>query len=294
MFDAAAAADVCDVLFLAQENGAALQSAPTILEMGKRVIDLSADFRLRDPRQYEQWYRIPHTALKSLNDAVYGLPELHRSQIKTTRMIANPGCYSTASILALAPLLHGGMVEPQGIILDGKSGVSGAGRSKSDTMYRYAEANESTRPYNIGGSHRHTPEIEQELREVLSTTEDSLAVTFTPHLVPMTRGLLVTAYARLVHRDTATADILHVLRDFYADAPFVIVRDANDYPSTKDVYGSNFAHLCAKSDSRTGMVTVVSAIDNLGKGMAGQAVQNMNLMCGLPETMGLEGGGLWP
>ncbi len=273
-----------DAVFLAQESGYAMQVAAGLLERGQRVIDLSADFRLRDPDTYRAFYKADPAPGHLMDEAVYGMPELDRASIPSARLIANPGCYVTASTLALAPLLRAGIVAGDGIVIDAKSGVSGAGRSKSDTVFRYSEANEALRPYGVGGVHRHTPEIEQNL---------GARVLFTPHLIPMTRGILATCYARL-ESGAGASDVHRTLEAAYADEPFVIVRAPGDWPSTKDVAGSNFCHLASTVDARTGMAVVVSVIDNLVKGAAGQAVQNFNLMFGLPETAGLEGGGLWP
>ncbi len=290
-FSVPQAAKAADVLFLAQENGAAMRTTPELLDLGKRVVDLSADFRLRDVDTYEKWYKIEHLAAALLNQAAYGLPEWNKAYVRGAQLVANPGCYPTAAILALAPLLSGGWIETKGIVVDPEAGVSGAGRSKFGLDYHYAEANEAVKPYNIGGVHRHVPEIEQELS--VAATPGRVTLTFTPHLVPMTRGILATCYAQLA-KEASTEQIVGALGAAYADAPFVVVREPGDYPSTKDVYGSNFCHLAAKVDTRTNQVVVVSVIDNLVKGAAGQAVQNMNLMLGLPETMGLEGAGLWP
>jgi N-acetyl-gamma-glutamyl-phosphate reductase len=224
--------------------------------------------------------------------ALYGLPELNRDYLGGARLIANPGCFPTATVLALAPLLSRGLISRRGIVVDAKSGISGAGRAKSDLALRFSEANEAVVPYGVGGSHRHVPEIEQELSA--HTAPDHVMITFTPHRVPMTRGILATCYGVLNDPDTTTDAVLDAFRSAYADAPFVVIRDPDDLPSTKDVYGSNFCHLTAKVDGRTGTVTVLSVIDNLVKGAAGQAVQNMNLMFSFPETTGLEGAGLWP
>lgn len=289
-FNVGAASKAADVLFMAGESGAAMKTAPELLQLGKRLVDLSADFRLRDVDTYETWYKIEHVASSLLQQTVYGLPELNHDFVMGAQLVANPGCYPTAAILALAPLLSSGLIDARGIIIDAKSGVSGAGRAKFGIDYHFAEVNESLKPYNLG-VHRHVPEIEQELSA--AATPAHVTVTFTPHLVPMTRGLLATCYARPV-KTTTTEQVIDTLRSAYADAPFVCVRDSGDYPSTKDVNGSNFCHLSARVDTRTNQVVVVSAIDNLVKGAAGQAVQNMNLMLGLPETMGLEGPGLWP
>jgi N-acetyl-gamma-glutamyl-phosphate reductase len=292
--DAVEAARDADVVFLAQENGAAMQIAGELLDLGKRVVDISADFRLRDIGAYERWYKIEHQAGMLLAEgiALYGLPELNRDDLGGARLIANPGCFPTAAILALAPLLAHRIISLRGIVVDAKSGISGAGRSKSDLALRYSEANEAVVPYGVAGSHRHVPEIEQELSA--HTAPDHVTITFTPHRVPMTRGILATCYGVLNDPNTTTDTVLNAFRSMYADAPFVVLRDPSDLPSTKDVYGSNYCHLTAKVDGRTGIVTVLSVIDNLVKGAAGQAVQNMNLMFGFPETTGLEGAGLWP
>ncbi len=294
-FDPITAALAADVVFMAQESGVAMKHAGEILGLGKRVIDLSADFRLRDVDLYERWYKIEHEAALLLHEggAVYGLPELNHDLIKGAKLVANPGCYPTATILGLAPLLRAGLIGTRGIMIDGKSGVSGAGRAKSDTGFRYSEANEAVKAYNIGGTHRHTPEIEQELSAQIAP-KGNVVVSFAPHLIPMTRGLMTTSYAPVQGEGVATEDVLAALRAFYRTAPFVVIRDGGDYPSTKDVYGSNYCHIGAKVDSRTGTVVVTSVIDNLVKGAAGQAIQNMNLMYDFPETRGLEGTGLWP
>ncbi|MDX2284049.1 MAG: N-acetyl-gamma-glutamyl-phosphate reductase [Bacteroidia bacterium] len=288
--DLSRASAIADLIFLAQENGAAMKSAPVLLADGKKVIDISADFRLRSPDAYSTWYKMPHTAPRLLESAVYGLPETNRDAIRRASLIANPGCHVTAATLALAPLLAHRMIETRGIIIDSKTGVSGAGRTKTDLIYRFSEANESMKTYGVGGTHRHIPEIEQTLGQVAG---EPVTVTFTPHLAPMTRGILATCYARLADGFT-DATVRAALTDYFAGHPFVIVREAGDSPSTKDVAGSNFCHLASAVDRRTGMVIVTSVIDNLVKGAAGQAVQNMNLMLGLPETAGLEGGGWWP
>ena len=261
-----------DVVFLAQENGYAMTVAGALLAQGKRVIDLSADFRLTDTAAWEKFYKMPPASPELLAEAVYGMPELvGKDKIANARLIANPGCYVTASSLALAPLVKHHKLS--GIIVDAKSGVSGAGRSKSDTIYRYAEMNETVRPYAVGGGHRHTPEIEQNI---------GVSVLFTPHLVPMTRGILATCYGQT---KASAAELTATLRSAYADCPFVVVREPGDWPSTKDVAGSNFCHLAVAS---TGEQTiVVSVIDNLVKGAAGQALQNLNLMLGWPESWGL-------
>lgn len=272
-----------DVVFLAQESGYAMTVAQSFLDAGQTVIDLSADFRLKDTDSYRTFYKAEPASAELLSQAVYGLPELvGRETVNGAKLIANPGCYVTASSLALAPLVKSGLIEKSGIVIDGKSGVSGAGRAKSDTIYRYSEMNETVRPYAVGGVHRHTPEIEMNV---------GATVTFMPHLVPMTRGILATCYART---SSSAEKLTDALKSAYDGCPFVVVRAPGDFPSTKDVSTSNFCHLSVAVDIRTGTAVIVSAIDNLVKGAAGQAVQNMNLALGLPESAGLEGGGLWP
>ena len=277
-----------DVIFLAQENGKAMNLAPSLLEAGRKVVDLSADYRLKSAAEFAEWYRLSHTSPQLLESAVYGLPELKRDAIIRANLIANPGCYPTASILALAPLLYHRLVEPSSLVIDAKSGVSGAGRAKYAADYHYPERNESVVAYKISGTHRHTPEIEQALGSIAG---EQIRLTFTPHLIPMSRGILSTCYAVLKETQETPA-LLERFRAFYADAPFVVITDA--LPETKHVSGSNACHISLAGDSRTNRVTVVSAIDNLVKGAAGQAIQNMNLMCGFAETAGLEDGGMWP
>ena len=278
------AAVIGDAVFLAQESGYAMRVAEGLLADGKRVIDLSADFRLRDPDAYRAFYKSEPPPPHAMERAIYGLPELSRVGLADALLVANPGCYVTATTLALVPLLRAGLALRDGIVVDAKSGVSGAGRSKGDLGLRFSEANESLKAYGIGGTHRHTPEIEQNL---------GTRILFTPHLVPMTRGILATCYARVV-AGTTVSDLQGVLESAYADEPFVVVRPSGDWPSTKDVLGSNRCHVAVALDGRTGTAVVVSVIDNLVKGAAGQAVQNFNIMFGFPETAGLEAGGQWP
>jgi N-acetyl-gamma-glutamyl-phosphate reductase len=278
----------CDMVFLAQENGKAMHTVPHLLEAGCKVVDLSADFRLRDVALYETWYKQAHVAAGWNARAVYGLPEWNGAAIKEARLVGNPGCFPTASLLGLLPLFAHGLADPNSILVDAKSGVSGAGRSKWSQEYHFPEANESVGAYKVAGTHRHTPEIEQLLSQV---TGAEIALTFTPHLIPMTRGILATCYATLKEKGT-TADLLKMYSAFYADAPFVAVRE--DLPTTKQTLGSNMCHIGLAVDARLNRVTVVSVIDNLVKGMAGQAIQNMNLMFGFNETDGLTMGGVWP
>jgi N-acetyl-gamma-glutamyl-phosphate reductase len=267
-----------------------MEHAPALLQRGLKVIDLSADFRLKDPALFAEWYGKAHTATEWLAEAVYGLPELTPTDAyKNARLIANPGCYPTAAGLALAPLLQMGVAEPDGVIIDAKSGVSGAGRSRISVEYLFTELDENFKAYGVE-RHRHTPEIEQTLQ---AFSERPVRVRFTPHLVPMTRGILCTAYARL--RESITAKTLHAhYAAFYRDQPFVVVRPLGEYPATREVYGSNRCDIGLTVDTRTQTVVVISAIDNLVKGAAGQAIQNMNLLLGMPQTTGLPTAGISP
>ncbi len=271
-----------DLIFTALPHKAAMEVVPTFLELGKRVVDLSADYRFSDAAVYEKWYE-PHMNPENLKEAVYGLPEVRREKIAGARLVGNPGCYPTSVILGLMPLLKNGLIDPSTIISDSKSGTSGAGRgAKVDNLY--CEVNEGFKAYGVGGVHRHIPEIEQELSLLAG---ERITITFTPHLVPMDRGILSTIYARLTGNHSV-ADLVKLYAGFYGGEPFVRVLPAGNVPSTAHVRGSNFCDIGLSVDSRTGRVIVVSAIDNLVKGAAGQAVQNMNIMCGFPETMGLE------
>jgi len=286
-FDSVKCAEKCDFVFLAGEAGLAMRVAPGLLEVGKKIVDLSADFRLEDPDVYKEWYKAEHTAPHLLDEAVYGLPELNRIAIETARLVANPGCHVTAAVLALAPLLDAKIIDSNSLIVDSLSGVSGAGRSNFGLQYHFAEINESMRPYGVGGIHRHTPEIEQTLSQVAGKP---ITLTFTPHLVPITRGILATAYATL----TGNLDLFELYQDFYLGAWFVEISEAGQFPATKHVNGTNYCHIGLAVDKRTNRVIVVAAIDNLVKGAAGQAIQNMNLMCGFDETAGLTMGAVWP
>ena len=277
-----------DIIFTALPHKAAMAVVPLFLEMGKKVIDLSADYRLSDPHVYGRWYE-PHVDPANLEKSVYGLPELRRSTIKGARLVANPGCYPTSIILGLAPLLKQGLIDPTSIIADSASGVTGAGRSaKVESLY--CEVNEGFKAYGVGGVHRHTPEIEQELSLLAG---QPLKITFTPHLVPMDRGILSTIYAATPQPATTEA-LAALYREFYDGEPFVRILSDGNLPSTAFVRGSNFCDIAPLVDTRTGRIIIVSAIDNLGKGASGQAVQNMNVLCGFSETVGLEGVALFP
>lgn len=262
-------------------------------EIGKlpqriKIIDMSADFRLRDPNTYAAWYANEHSAPKLIKNAIYGLTEHYRDQIKSARLVACPGCYPTAVLLALLPLVKAKLIETSDIIIDAKSGVSGAGRSLKQNIL-FAEAGEGLSPYGIG-NHRHVPEIEQELA---AASGAAVTVNFTPHLVPMSRGELCTCYVRLAGK-TSAADLRKVLTNAYADSPFLRIVAEGAIPATQHVRGSNFCHIGVFADRLPGRAIVVSAIDNLVKGSAGQALQNFNLMYGFDETTGLEQLPLFP
>lgn len=281
-------AEKADLVFTALPHKAAMEVVPTFLKLGKRVIDLSADYRFSDASVYEQWYE-PHMNPELLEKAVYGLPEVRRAKIKGAKLVGNPGCYPTSVILGLMPLLKNGLVDLTTIVADSKSGVSGAGRStKVENLF--CEVNEGFKAYGVGGVHRHIPEIEQELSLAAG---EPVTISFTPHLVPMDRGILSTMYARLSASASAD-DLVELYADFYNGEPFVRILSAGSFPSTAHVRGSNFCDIGIAVDSRAGRVIVVSAIDNLVKGAAGQAVQNMNIVCGLPETLALDGLALFP
>ncbi|MEN8213949.1 MAG: N-acetyl-gamma-glutamyl-phosphate reductase [Pseudomonadota bacterium] len=270
----------CDLVFFATPNGIAMQSAPELLQAGVRVIDLAADFRIQDQALWEQWYAMTHASPGLLSQAVYGLPEIHREKIASANLVANPGCYPTATILGFLPLLEAGVVDPDSLIADCKSGASGAGRGASVATL-LAECGESFKAYGVSG-HRHLPEI----RQVLGWTLGELpGLTFTPHLLPMIRGILATLYARLTGEGV---DLQQLYQARYADEPFVDVLPAGSLPETRGVRGTNGCQIAIHQPQGGSTVVVLSVIDNLVKGAAGQAVQNMNLMFGLSETSGLD------
>jgi N-acetyl-gamma-glutamyl-phosphate reductase len=281
-------ARLADVVFLALPHGISMTVAPAFLAAGKKVIDLSADFRLRDAAEYERWYE-RHTAPALLAEAVYGIPELYRETIRKAVVVANPGCYPTSVILGLAPLLKVGWIDTASIIVDAKSGVSGAGREPQVTSL-FCEVNEGFKAYKVGGQHRHIPEMEQELARIAGC---EIRISFTPHLLPVNRGILSTIYGSL--RPDATADELTDLyRRHYQDEPFIRICKPGAFPNISSVCGSNFCDIGVTVDKRTKRVIVLSAIDNLIKGAAGQAIQNMNLICGCSEEAGLTGISCFP
>jgi N-acetyl-gamma-glutamyl-phosphate reductase len=269
-----------DLVFLGLPHEASMALAPQLVGRAGCVVDLSAAFRLKDASLYPQWYGFDHDQPELLAEAVFGLPELHRSELKGARLIATPGCYVTAATLALAPLVRAGLIDPAGVIVDAASGVSGAGRAPKHTNL-FTTVDEDFTAYGLL-DHRHTPEMEQ---------ETGAQILFTPHLAPMNRGILATCYARPT-ASVSTASLLAALAQFYADEPFVVVRPAS--PSTKACLGSNTAHITARFDERTGYVVVICAIDNLAKGASGGALQAANVAFGLEETAGLTAVGVYP
>jgi N-acetyl-gamma-glutamyl-phosphate reductase len=274
-----------EVVFTALPAGEAAKLAPAWLAEGRSVIDIGSDFRLRDPQDYERWYGYTHPAPELLKDAVYGLTELTRNKVRGARVVANPGCYPTATLLALAPALRAGLVADD-LIVDAKSGVSGAGHNVDDA-YLFGTIDESVRPYGVP-RHRHAPEIAQEVRGMSGSAP---RLTFTPHLIPMTRGLIATCYATL--RDGVdAARVADAYATAYAEEPFV--RVTRSFPATKATLGSNWCLVYAVVDEPNRRLVAFAAIDNLVKGAAGSAIQNLNAMRGLPETMGLEALPLWP
>jgi len=281
-----------DIAFSAMPHKSNVDVVPSLLKQGIRVVDASADFRLKDAGEYSKWYGFTHPSPDLLREAVFGLPELHQSEIASASLVANPGCYSTGALLALAPVVKEGLIYPD-IVVDSKSGVSGAGRTLSLTTH-YSEANEDICAYSLEG-HRHLPEIEQELKAL--NPPFSPSITFVPHLVPMTRGILSTCYARLrddkLLKDAkAEKKLSRIYREFYKHAPFVQITIKP--PHTKHVWGTNFCLVYPTVDLKTGRLIVISCLDNLVKGGAGQAVQNMNLMFNLSETTGLEALAIYP
>lgn len=278
--------DGVDLAFCALPHGASQGIVPLLRDRVGHVVDLAADFRLDDPEAYPEWYGEAHTVPDLLAESVYGLPELFRDRLRGATLVANPGCYPTAAALALAPLLRSGLIEPTGIVVDAVSGVSGAGRApKANTTFCAADGDVTA--YGLL-RHRHTPEIEQTLTAVGGSSAE---VIFTPHLVPMSRGMLATCYAR-PRGEVSTQAVRAALSEAYGDEPFVSLVDGS--PSTKATQGSNAAHVSAVADDRTGWVIALCALDNLGKGASGAAVQCANLALGLPETTGLSAVGVYP
>ena len=275
-------ADEVDVIFTATPQGLCASLVDEEILGKTKIIDLSADFRIKDVNTYEKWYGIEHKSPQFIEEAVYGLCEINREDVKKARLVANPGCYPTCSILSIYPLAKEGLIDMSTIIIDAKSGTSGAGRSaKVDNLY--CEVNENIKAYGVA-SHRHTPEIEEQLGYA---AQENVVLNFTPHLVPMNRGILITAYASLKKKVTYE-EVKAIYDQYYEQEKFVRVLEKDICPQTKWVEGSNYVDVNFKIDERTNRIIMMGAMDNLVKGAAGQAVQNMNLMFGIPETMGLE------
>jgi N-acetyl-gamma-glutamyl-phosphate reductase len=279
----------CEVVFLSLPDGLAWQIAPTLLEKGCKVLDLSADYRFSDLATYTNWYGVERSDRSTAVTAVYGLPELYRDRIAEAQLIGCPGCYPTASLLALSPLLKQGLIVPETAIIDAKSGTSGSGR-QAKTNLLLAEADNSIAAYNIG-RHRDTPEIEQICSDLAG---HELTIQFTPHLVPMVRGILATVYATMRDPGLVRDDLITIFSAFYRNSPWIKVCSSGVYPQTKWANGSNLCYIGVEVDPRTGRVIVISAIDNLIKGQAGQAIQCLNLMMDWDETLGLPKLGFYP
>ena len=279
---AAAPLAQCDCIFFATPNGVAMSQARALLESGARIVDFSADFRLKDKTVWEKWYKVPHASPELLAEAVYGLPEVNRERIRSARLVANPGCYATAVQLALLPLVETDFIDHRHLIADAKSGVSGAGR-KTETDLLFSEASDNFKAYAVAG-HRHHPEILESLASLEGASGRSLGLTFVPHLVPMVRGILATVYARV----TRTTDFQALYEKRYSAEPFVDVLAPGSQPETRWVRGTNQCRIALHRPFDGDTLVVLAVEDNLVKGAAGQAVQNMNLMFGFPETQGLE------
>ncbi|MFY9721665.1 MAG: N-acetyl-gamma-glutamyl-phosphate reductase [Azonexus sp.] len=275
---AKASLSACDVVFFATPNGIAMQQAPALLEAGVRVIDLAADFRIKDVAEWEKWYGMTHACPEWIDKAVYGLPEMNREQIRSARLVANPGCYPTAVQLGFMPLLKSGLLETSSLIADAKSGVSGAGR-KAETHIMFAEASDNFKAYGVSG-HRHLPEIRQGLGMMSGA---SVGLTFVPHLTPIIRGIHATLYGRI----KSEADFQGLFERAYANEPFVDVLPDKSHPETRSVRSANICRIAIHRPQGGDTLVILSVIDNLVKGAAGQAVQNMNLMFGLDESTGL-------
>jgi len=289
VLDVATISQKADFFFVALPSGSAMEPVAQLVERGKKVVDLSADYRLRDAQQYQEWYHQPHRYPSLLDRAVYGLPEIYRERIQTAHLVANPGCYPVTVILALLPILKNGLMDlSRPILIDSKSGISGAGRTPALT-YHFPEIQEGLMAYGLG-QHRHIPEMEQELSGLAG---GAVKVTFTPHLIPINRGILSTIYLSL-SPSMETQSLINLYRDFYKTEPFVQVLDSGVSPNPHHVRGSNLCQIGILVNQRTGVTVLLSAIDNLVKGAAGQAIQNMNLMMGLDEILGLGSTGLFP
>jgi N-acetyl-gamma-glutamyl-phosphate reductase len=270
-----------DFIFTAVPHKTAMEVVPLFHRQGKRIVDLSADFRFRNAATYEKWYQ-KHTSPDLLPESVYGLPEIHREKIRSARIVGNPGCYPTGALIGLLPLVKKGIISPENIVVDSKSGVSGAGRDVALESL-FCEVNEGVKAYKIF-AHRHTPEIDQELSQL---AQREINVTFVPHLIPMDRGILSTLYVRLTKK-METEELLGLFQEVYRGEPFIRVHPKGKLPNTKDVRGSNLCDIGATVSDSDARAVIVTAIDNLVKGASGEAVQNMNIMLGYPETTGLD------
>ncbi|MEW6569631.1 MAG: N-acetyl-gamma-glutamyl-phosphate reductase [Nitrospirota bacterium] len=280
--------DKADLFFMSLPHGKSQEAVNFIFRHGKKVIDLSADYRIKDPKIYEEWYNVPHKFKATLKRAVYGLPELYREKILKSKIIANPGCYPTGALLGLYPALKYKLIDFTSIIIDSKSGTSGAGRNP-DIRFAFCEVNEGFKAYSIT-NHRHTPEIEQELSFIIGR---NMKVNFTPHLAPFNRGILTTLYAQLTVERNAK-EIIELYKNVYEKEPFTVVLDEGKFPDVKNVRGTNFCEIGIAVNKRTHTLIVVTAIDNLVKGASGQAVQNMNIMAGFDEKTALDTTALFP
>ncbi|MGB8001669.1 MAG: N-acetyl-gamma-glutamyl-phosphate reductase [Anaerobacillus sp.] len=279
--DAEELAEESDVIFFATPAGISSQTVPTLLKKGVPMIDLSGDFRLKEGQLYEKWYNHSSPPAEALTQAVYGLSEYYSDDIATANLIANPGCYPTATLLGILPIIQEGLADPSSIIIDGKSGLSGAGRKMSLAAH-YSEVNENVSAYKLG-KHQHIPEIEQ---IISSQIDQDINVSFSTHLIPLTRGMMCSMYVNL-HEEISEAEVIELYQSKYENQPFIRVMPEGKWPSTKGVSGSNYCDIGLSVDPRTKRLTVISVIDNLMKGAAGQAVQNMNLRFGFPEAAGL-------
>ncbi|KQL54457.1 N-acetyl-gamma-glutamyl-phosphate reductase [Heyndrickxia shackletonii] len=277
-----------DVLFFATPSGVSKEIIPQLIERDIICIDLSGDFRLKDEYLYEKWYKNKSANIEDLQKSVYGLTEINRNEIKKATLIANPGCYPTATLLGLAPILKANVINMNSIIIDGKSGVSGAGR-KPNVGSLFSEVNENVTAYKLG-KHQHIPEIEQEIQNICGFPA---TVTFTTHLIPMTRGIMCTIYANL-KKNMSLEEMLELYQETYLEESFIRIRPKDKLPSTKEVYGSNYCDIGLNVDERTGRITIISVIDNLVKGAAGQAIQNLNVIAGWDERTGLNGIPIYP
>ena len=280
--------DKADVFFMALPHGESQKAVDFFYREGKKVVDLSADYRLKDAKIYQQWYKSEHKFQKTLKNAVYGLPELYRKEISKTRLVANPGCYPTGAVLGLCPSIKHKLIDVTSIIIDSKSGISGAGR-KAEIALSYSEVNEGFKAYAVA-THRHTPEIEQELS---SMAGKDVKVNFTPHLAPLDRGIFTTIYAGLAKK-MDTGRIIDLYKNTYTGEPFIRVLEEGKFPNVKNVRGTNHCEIGLTVNSRTNTLVIVTAIDNLMKGASGAAVQNMNIMMGFDEKTGLETVALFP